>query len=99
MRRWTLIPSLHRAANSGQYLATFTAIDQHESDERGHRLGVGEDIANGGFGPWRSAGFVGPVAPQIDHHLAVNVSEAPSLLPSRVQVVGADAARAAQRRG
>ena len=108
-----MIPALPRAANSGQYAGDvcveveFAAIDQHERGERGHRLGGGEDVGDRVLGPRHGAGLVGPAAPQIDHHLAVDVDgERGAEVFARLELGGeqlaqgveSGAARAAQRR-
>ena len=59
-----LISALPRTANSGPALGDvrveveFAAVHHDERDERGHRLGGGEDIGDRVLGPWHGAGLV-----------------------------------------
>ena len=82
------------------------AVDQHERGERGHRLGGGEDAGDRVLAPRHGAGLVGPAAPQVDDHLAVDVDgERGAEVPTRLQLgceqlaqgVESGAAGAAQR--
>src|SRR5436305_4932211 len=112
-RRWrTLIPALPRAANSGQYRAT---VASRSSSPRSTSTSAaseviafgGEHVGDGVLGPRHGAGLVGPAAPQVDRHLAVDVDgeRGAEVFPRRelgreqlAQGVEAGAARAAQRR-
>ncbi len=85
----------------------FAAVDQHERGKRGHRLGGGEHAGDRVLGPRHGAGLVGPAAPQVDHHLAVDVDgeRGAEVFPrlelgceQLAQGFESGAARAAQRR-
>ena len=54
-------------------MTSLAAVDQHERGERGHALGGGEHVGNRVLGPRYGAGLVGPAAPQVDDHLAIDV--------------------------
>lgn len=66
-------PSVQLLSSGVVGLVQFAASDQHQRGERGHRLGGGEHIGDRVLGPRRGALLVGPAAPQINHHLAVDV--------------------------